>query len=265
VAITYGNTKDIRVDSLNLRMLIYGEPGSGKTYFGGTMLSPFFIWMPTETGKNALAMTGKQVSFAIVETEPDIRGLFADINNGRIAAANRSIIFDSLTDLTDLITKQVLLETGKTRMDRNTWGVAVDHLRMIVTEFNSLVKTKHILMIAKSTIIKDEVRGDVFGVPDTIGKFAHAVGGLYDEVFFAEQFVDYQGGQKRKNFQLHTIKFAEKFPAKDSSGKLGITEPNDFNTIYGKICRKEVQVTETPKVEAVPQGVVGSGTTQPIA
>jgi hypothetical protein len=263
LSITYGNTGDIKVEDLNMRWFVYGEPGSGKTFLGGTMPSSFFVWLPTETGKNALAMMGRRVNYAIVETEPDIRGLFADIANGKIAAANRSIVFDSLTDLTDLIIKQVLLETGKIRMDRNTWGVAVDHLRMIVTEFNSLVKTKHILMIAKSTIIKDEVRGDVFGVPDTIGKFAHAVGGLYDEVFYAEQFVAPQGGKKKKFFQLHTVKFMEKFPAKDSSGKLDVIEPNDFSIIYKKICRKEVQVTETPKVETVPPGVVDSGTVQP--
>lgn len=137
-------------------------------------------------------------------------------------------------------------------MDRNTWGIAVDHLRMTVKSFNDLEAKFHVALLSGACFEKDDNAGMIWQVPDTIGKFAFSVGGLYDEVFFSRQTSRYADGEMRPIWQLHTIDcLEEQAKAKDRSGTLNMVEPNEFNVIADKFSKgKKVHTNASQYVES---------------
>lgn len=163
-----------------------------------------------------------------------------DIGLGTRAKDRKSIILDDLTHITPLVVDYTLRTVGKKRMDRNTWGIAVDHLRMLVKAFNDLEAKFHVALLSGACFEKDDNAGMIWQVPDTIGKFAFSLGGLYDEVFFARQTSTYLDGQMRPIWQLHTINCPEeKAKAEDRSGTLNMIEPNNFDVIFEKFVKAE--------------------------
>ena len=171
----------------------------------------------------------------------DLQKIIIDIKMGTRAKGRESIILDDLTHLTPLVTEYTLKSSGKSRMDRSTWGIAVDHLRILIKSFNDLEDNFHVALLSGSCFEKDDNAGMIWQVPDTVGKFAFSIRGLYDEVFFSRQTSKYMKGQMRPIWQLHTIDCAEEqAKAKDRSGTLDMVEPNNFNIIFNKFIKGKI-------------------------
>ena len=196
-------------------------------------------------------MAKKDVEFVEFDNYSDLEKIIIDINLGTRAKNRKSIILDDLTHLTSLVVEHTLGVAGKKRMDRSTWGMAVDYLRMVVKRFNDLETKFHIALLSGACFEKDDIAGMIWQVPDTIGKFAFSVGGLYDEVFFSRQTSKYIDGQMRPIWQLYTIDcLEEQAKAKDRSGTLNMVEPNEFDVVMTKFSKGEaVHVNASQYVE----------------
>jgi hypothetical protein len=239
-----GNTKDWKPEDIKLGLLVYGRPGSGKTFFGASCPKPYFLFHEKwEDGLLYYKLRGADVPYASFETLFDLMTLIEQIKRGQKAKDRETIVLDGWDRLTEPIIEQTLMETSKQRMDRNTWGIAVDHLREAMKMFLDIRKTHHVVILGGDTIEKNENTEVIYGLPETIGKFRMAIGGLFDFYFYAVQTSTFKDGKPVNDFHLHTVDYLD-FGAKDRSGFLDSKEPNSFPHIFGKIVDKVKAVRE---------------------
>jgi hypothetical protein len=221
------------ISTIKLTHLTYGPAGSGKTWLGYTY--PKHLFVCTEEGLLNFELNKKEVPFIAV---PDYNALIQVLPT-IIGTGNQyqSIILDSLTEVTTIVADQARREASKSitaKMDRNTWGIAVDKLRIFVRELLSLKVTHNIVVIARSVVEKDEVLGDIVAMPDTIGKFAQSISGYFDLFTYQEAATQWQNGVASAKWNMHTVQFG-RFPAKDRTGRLLALEPNDYSVFSPKI------------------------------
>lgn len=214
-------------------ILLYGPPGSGKTWFGGHMPKNFFISLD-KNGTIGLKRHGIPFEGVEVDTYEDVQNVIYDIGMGKRARGRETLVLDHLGLLGEACLNKALIESNKKRADLNVWGITVDHLRLILKQLLDLQKNFHILVLAHEQIEKNEVRGGVFGTPHTIGKFAYHVGGMFDLFLYAEQEVTWKNGNQVPQWLIHTIDYLD-FKAKDRLGVLDVVEPNDAEALLGKI------------------------------
>lgn len=233
MAILYKDSASIKPDA-NEASLVYGKWGSGKSRFAATYPQPFFIVTDGQTS----AIRGKGFKYMEPETYADILTVLSDAALGKevfAGGAIKTLVLDGISEVTSLITDE-MTQNGKAKMDQQKWGAAVDRIRMLLRTITGLKSKYHILVTAKAMIEKDDLTGEVEGFPDTIGKMRNSIGGFFDMVFYAEAGSEFNPALKAQTpvWKLHTIKKGY-YPAIDRSGKLGVTEPNDYAAISRKI------------------------------
>lgn len=241
MAIREGNTKDMDITNMKFKILAYGPPGSGKTYFGSTMPKPYFIAI--DRGLKGLAVRKEAVPYVEVDTYEDIITVLAQIKAGTRAQGCESIVIDHLTELSPLVVEATLRGANKRVMDQGLWGVAKDKLRVLVHDLTALSddttlnKRFHTLMISHEQIEKNDIRGGIWGTPATIGKFAYDVGGWFDLFLYFRQDVEWKNGKQIPTWNMHTIQYVD-FVAKDRLSILNTVEKNDFQVIVDRFKEK---------------------------
>lgn len=236
-----GRTSTLIQSDFNIKILVYGPPGSGKTWFGSTFPEPYYV--AKDRGLLGLAAAGKDIPYTLIDTYEDAMLALQQIQNGRRAKGARSIIFDNLTFMTDPIVKLVKERHGKGAkinamgMNQELWGVAADYVRQLLEAFLKLADDFHVCMIVHEQVEKDKRTDEFVGNPNTIGKLAGYIGGYFDLFLYAQQDILRQEGKKVKTWRLNSIKYGA-FNAKDLIGVLEPEEPNEFSVIYNKVVGK---------------------------
>lgn len=238
-----GNTKDFKLEDIKLKFLVYGPPGSGKTFFGATMPSPFFMYHQlTEDGLLYFKMRGVDIPWASFETFNDVHSIIDSIERGQRAQGCESIVLDGWDRLDQPLISQILAENGNAKkMTQPMWGVARDRLRNLANRFLSLGKYYHIAILTGDMMEKNDLSGNILGLPNTVGRFRQEIGGLFDFYLYAVQSVDWINGKQEKNFKLHTIRYQE-YGAKDRTGVLDFQEDNNFPALFDKFMEKAKQI-----------------------
>ena len=221
---------DISNDKLT--MLVYGAPGSGKTWFAGHMPKPYFISL--DRGLIGLKKHKVPIQGVEIETYDEALAVVYDLTNGKRGTGCETLVLDHLTVLGEMALETALKQQNKTKADLHTWGVTVDKVRFLIKLLLDLSNKFHILVLSHEQIEKNELRGGVFGTPATIGKFAYHVGGLFDCFFYTRQESEWKTGKQIPKWVVHTTDYVD-FKAKDRLGVLDVVEPNDPSVILGKI------------------------------
>lgn len=231
--IIHGNTKDTLNYEPVWSTLVYGPQGAGKSRFASTFPDPFFI--VTERMPRSLDLKKKNIPFAKVDTFADLLEVTSNIATGNLAQSNKTIVLDSLSDITPLVTRHVMAIKNKSQMTLELWGLAVDYLRTYVRQVTSFADTRFVCVTALASLMKDEWTGEILGAPETIGRFAQVVGALFDMCLYAKQDTVYneQTRQNEPVHKLYTVGLG-RFAAKDGIGCLAAEEPNDFNVLLEK-------------------------------
>lgn len=227
------NTSEGMTANDKVSILLYGPPGSGKTWFGAHSPDPYIISIDWN-GLIGIKKHKIPVEAVTVDDYNDVNTVIADIGMGKRARGRKTIVLDHMTELGELAKVTALRETNKVRPDLNVWGIVVDKIRYTLRQLLMLQKQFNIVVIAHEQIEKNELRGGIFGTPATIGKFAYHVGGLFDLFLYANQEVEYKGGEKIKKYSLYTMDYLE-FKAKDRLGVLDVIEENDAKALFNKI------------------------------
>lgn len=172
------------VVSTNLKVMIYGEPGVGKTTFVAS--APNSLLIDVERGARTLVGHNdvdvlEYVS--IEQIEATIRYLRDDHSS---FAKYDTIAFDSLSEMQRRLIDQQLgkaSEVTKTPQYKADWGIYGENtqrLRSLMSAFRDI--PKNLIVTAQAKQEKDDSTGIMMYRPDLTPKLAATVAGLFDIV-----------------------------------------------------------------------------------
>ena len=194
MAIRTGRTSELSYKTINKTIFIFGPYRTGKTFFIRTMPNPHIIC--TEDGINGLADSGFDIPFTAVETFSDLCIVLNNFKKAKVPGVT-SLILDDLSAITDIVIRSIVGDDRARSLSRNEWPGAVDKLRMAVANFVDCKRHYNVVCLARAILKEDDdpeggtddkgkQRQKLYGLPDTIGKFAHSVGGMFDFCFYSE-------------------------------------------------------------------------------
>ena len=227
----------------HMNMLVYGDPGVGKTVFCASALGlGKVLVLDVEGGMASIRNT--DIDVVSIESMNDLNETYemlSETEHGYV-----TVCIDNLTELQRIITEDVLEGTSKDTPAMRDWGVIRERVIRTIRYFRDL--NANLIVTCHVAAEKDEDER-MFRSPDLVGKLKKQIAGFFDEVGY--MFVDTgegsfvlgrrpdteaeegeeRGGtlERRVLFQLHP-----QFVAKDRGGLLDKYEPANFAAIYEK-------------------------------
>lgn len=179
-----------------LNMLVYGEPGAGKTYLAATAQdSPHttpVLFLDVEGGTTTIRKR-KDVDVKRINSITElveVHKLLHDENDGYY----KTVVIDSLTELQKLDMRDIMREVVQRRPDLDPdvpsmreWGKSAEHVRRIVRGFRDL--QCNTIMTALSNIERDE-NGVVTYTPSLPGKLKMEIPGFMDIVGYLSSTIE---------------------------------------------------------------------------
>jgi len=166
-----------------LKILIYGEPGVGKTVFSATAPKPLLI--DVERGSRSVLNVNNPVDVLEFRSIEQVEAIVQYLKNGNSAFDKYdTIILDSITELQARLLDQQLRELGDTapvyKADFGVWGVNTQRLRMLVSAFRDI--EKNLICTAHVRTEKDEQTGLNVIKPFMTPGLSKTVSGIFDVV-----------------------------------------------------------------------------------
>jgi len=185
-----GRISPVHEGSGTLKVLIYGDPGTGKTTFAATAPKPLII--DVERGTRVLADRGNEVDVleyvSMVQVEKAIEYLKA---GSHAFDKYDTIVLDSISELQKrLIDDQLKVLGGKGnapvyKADWGVYGENTQRLRMLLSAFRDI--PKNLVCTAHAKVEKDDQTGFLVSRPDLTPKLAATVAGIFDIVAYIKR------------------------------------------------------------------------------
>jgi len=215
-----------------LRLLVYGEPGVGKTTFVGTAPKPLLV-IDFEAGADLRLMGMEEVDILSVYSYRELKEALPWIKS---QTNYKTIAFDGFSVFVSQLMREILEERGKASPTYYEWGLLVQRTREIIL---SLLKpSAHTIFTA---LEKKKEEGDklVWIGPDLPKKIRETLRAIVDLEgrLWAE-------GDKRFIGFISPKGVAE---VKDRTGKLTAKEEPDFRAILKKIYEPLPAKVENPQ------------------
>jgi hypothetical protein len=219
------------VDWLNL--LVYGEPGAGKTWLGGTAddderTRPLLV-VDIEGGVTTLRHR-QGVDVVTVRSMPELEKLHNDlyhsIQNGTMHY--KTLMLDSLPELADLDMRFIMKEAygrNPDKVDKDVpsqreWGKSRVHMRTIVRAFRDL--PAHTIFTAQLGTLQEEGQPTKY-FPGFAGKLRTEIPGFMDIVGYLYPEIEPGSGVIVRKLQVQGTR---RVVAKDRTSALGTLMEN---------------------------------------
>ena len=208
------STKDIQVS--NLKMVVFGAAGAGKTVLCSTAPNPLII--SSEGG--LLSLRGLDVPYVEIKTANDLNSAYEMARKSDY----QSICIDSLSE----VAESLLVELKKGVNDpRQAYGQLAEAMMVMMRKFRDL-PDKHVIYTAKQEIKTDESTGSMIIRPIMPGQL------LPTQLPYLMDLVCHLSVDKKGERKLQTKADRTKV-AKDRSGKLDDFEPANIQYLINKI------------------------------
>lgn len=237
-----------------LNLLIYGEPGAGKTFLAATAedsedTSPI-LFLDVEGGAVTIRHR-HSVDVLEVRSIDDVQKAYKELYDDG-GEYYKTVIIDSLTELQKLDMRTIMQEAYDSRPDTTDkdvpspreWGKTGNHMRTIIRGFRDLPVNTIMTCLQGSQY--DESSGMTLVYPELPGKMRHESPGYFDVVGYLRADTNSKGEITRI---LQTAK-TRRVVAKDRTASLGDvlnepTVPIMWDLIHGKTQPVANSETET--------------------
>lgn len=222
------NIKSVTESVPYLNMLVYGEPGIGKTRLGGSAsevpeLSPVLV-IDVEGGVLSLAKDYPNVDVVRIESWEDMNSVYSDLFDepGRY----NTVVLDSISEMQKFSMSRIMEAAVAKNPIREIevpgmreWGINGEQIRMLVRAFRDM--DINIILTAHVLEDKDETTSTIKYKPSLTGKLKNEIAGFMDIVgyMYKKRIKDEASGERYLGTFLLTSA-TDKEVAKDRSGKL---------------------------------------------
>lgn len=217
-----------------LKILVYGNPGTGKTVFTATAPSPLII--DVEKGAHSInnhpqLMRAKALEYkSLFQVEQLIKYLAADTPQ---LSEFKTIVVDSFSELQKRDLDAIVTEEAAKDANRNKflplgpdYNVNTEHMRMIASALRDL--DRHIIVTCHVKEEKDETTGRILKRPNLTPKLAGTLAGIFDVVGYMA--TSGAGENTVRTLQVHPT---ADVTAKTRIGNLpAVIENPTFDAIY---------------------------------
>lgn len=211
--------------SEQVKMLVYGMSGVGKTMLAGTLPTNETLIVSAESG--LLCLSDKNIAVLEVGNFADVQNAYSAISKSAEFAKYKYIVVDSLTEISDMVIG-FLEREPEFKDPKNTikmWGEYSKKMTALIKRFRDM--PRHVIFTALPDDVNDG--GVIVKKPMIKGQAVQALlPSYFDEVFYLS--IDSVTGDRYLQTQpTHTA------TAKDRSGKLQHSEAPDLTNIITKI------------------------------
>ena len=237
---TLGGLQVQTVDELPeyINMLIYGNPGVGKTVLAGSSddvpeLRPV-LFIDVEGGTLSLRDRYPEVEVVRVQSWNDMQLLYNELY--KMEHDYKTVVLDSLTEIQKFSMYNIMYEVLQEHPDRDPevpsireWGKNIEQIRRLVRAFRDL--PMNTILTALGVTDKDSESGKIVTRPSLSGKLAMEVGGFVDIVGYL--YVKVIDGDIQR---LMLTQGTDRVIAKDRSDTLPhVVEAPDMSKLYAHI------------------------------
>jgi len=185
----------------NLKVLIIGDYGTGKSYFAASFPEPIYL-MDFDGG--AITYSKRKVYVPDLLKNPDPQRLWAELEaeldllleSKHPEGEFKTVVLDSLTTASrvamDIATKLKPLAPGAAPSGKVHYMMVKVFLDKILDKLRRL--QTNVVTIAHVAYDKNEITGEIVAAPNLTGQLKTFVPACYDEVYFAEVFNDPKKG-----------------------------------------------------------------------
>lgn len=221
MAITLKSSGDVAANQL--RVLVYGQAGAGKTSLIPTLPSP--VVLSAEGG--LLSISGANVPYVEVTNVTILQEVYQWLTESAEAAQFESVALDSISEIAEVVLAN---EKATAKDPRQAYGALQDVMGGVIRSFRDL-PGKHVYFTAKLEKSQDEM-GRILYAPSMPGaKLGQQLPYHFDEVLALRVEKDNEGNTVR-SLQCHSDGL---WTAKDRSGRLDPWEPADLGHVIRKI------------------------------
>lgn len=215
------NTKGLHADAV--KILLYGDAGTGKTSLLGTGDNQSTLILSAESG--LLSLNEKDIAVASISNWREFQQAYAEISKDPELQKFTTIGIDSLTEIADMLVTH-LEKQPEFQDPKNTfklWGEYNKRMTSVIKAFRDLPNVNVIF----TALVEDVKDGQALIKKPLIAgsKAQQMLPSYFDEVFYLNV------NSATQERELHTQPTLS-FVAKDRSGKLdSIEQPNLLNLI----------------------------------
>jgi len=234
------NARDIEISKL--KILVWGRPKSGKTFFFRTFPKPAKAYMFDPNG--ILSLRGEDIDFEEYLGPKGYRQFRIDLEKDMKEGKYVSIMIDSLSTLQQCMMKSVQEENMKATENYQLQEYMIYFSRLRSLLIDLINYPVHLLFTAHDQMVENTVTGDVFILPSIYGKdMPNEFPMFFDEVYHTEVT------PRRKEPSEY---FLRTQPTNllacggriSKSGELENLEVPDFGAILEKVTRKKEDVKD---------------------
>lgn len=218
-----------------LKILGYGGPGTGKTFFAGSMAKRIkVLGISAESGllslQNIRDESGELIPIDYVKIEKfeDMETVYASLHHGDFSKKYEGCFVDSLTEIQKACKDYIMAKTGKD-MQQQDWGSLAMKIERMVRAFRDL--PKHVTITALEDTDTDKLTGEVRVMPALQGSVQKQLPAYFDNVFYFYAKETGEGEDRRIRHHILT-RNSGKYIGKD---RLGRCPPVIIDPDWGKV------------------------------